>query len=164
MTKSYVGEKGFKLSGGQKQRLAIARAMIRKSSFLMLDEPTAALDSVNEKVVQQALENMRQQNKSGCTLMIAHRLTTIKNCDKIMVFKHGTKVEEGPHSTLLEIEIKKKKTKNPVAGKPDVEETTSGKLNVRVRLRKSKAGPYEKPNKSINGKADFFLVIVSFFI
>lgn len=123
---SYVGEKGFKMSGGQKQRLAIARAMIRQSSFLMLDEPTAALDSVNEKVVQEALENMRMQNQQGCTLMIAHRLTTIKNCDKIMVFDHGTKVEEGAHDELLKIPIVKEKRESPIPGKPDLEVTTSG--------------------------------------
>merc|ERR1712003_157839 len=78
---TYAGERGVKLSGGQKQRLAIARAIIRKPTILLLDEATSALDAKSEGVVQLALDNMIEENKSGCTIMIAHRLTTIKRCD-----------------------------------------------------------------------------------
>lgn len=104
---SFVGEKGFKMSGGQKQRIAIARAMIRNPTFLILDEPTSALDSVNEKVIQDALDKMMAQNKQGSTLMIAHRLTTLKKCDRIFVMNKGHIMEAGTHEELLEIEITK---------------------------------------------------------
>ena len=104
---SYVGEKGFKMSGGQKQRLAIARAMIRNPKFLLLDEPTSALDSVNEKIVQEALDAMMARNKDCTAILVAHRLTTIMNCDKIIVMDKGAKVEEGTHTDLLRIETTK---------------------------------------------------------
>jgi ABC-type multidrug transport system fused ATPase/permease subunit len=90
---TFIGEKGVKLSGGQKQRLAIARAIIRKPTILLLDEATSALDSVNEKEVQKALDVMLKLH-SGVAICIAHRLTTIKNCDKIVVMHEGKKVEE----------------------------------------------------------------------
>ena len=83
----------FSYSGGQKQRLAIARAIIRKPTILLLDEATSALDSVNEKEVQKALDVMLKLH-SGVAICIAHRLTTIKNCDKIVVMHEGKKVEE----------------------------------------------------------------------
>ena len=90
----------MKLSGGQKQRLAIARAIIRKPTILLLDEATSALDSVNEKEVQKALDEMLKRH-SGVAIVIAHRLTTIKNCDKIIVMEKGKKVEEGTHGAVL---------------------------------------------------------------
>lgn len=90
---TFIGEKGVKLSGGQKQRLAIARAIIRHPTILLLDEATSALDSVNEKEVQKALDAMLKLH-SGVAICIAHRLTTIKNCDKIVVMHEGKKVEE----------------------------------------------------------------------
>eukprot|EP00935_MAST-01C_sp_MAST-1C-sp1_P000112 g112.t1 len=106
---TYVGEKGVKLSGGQKQRVAIARAIIREPTILLLDEATSALDSKNEKVVQAALDRLLEENKRGCAIVVAHRLSTIKQCDKIIVMDHGQKVEEGSHDELLKIPIVKKK-------------------------------------------------------
>ena len=104
---TYCGERGVKLSGGQKQRLAIARAIIRKPNIVLLDEATSALDSKSEEVVQAALDQMIEDNASGCTIMIAHRLSTVKNCDTILALDKGHVVEKGTHSELLEIEIEK---------------------------------------------------------
>jgi len=113
---TFVGERGQKLSGGQKQRLAIARAIIRKPTILLLDEATSALDAKAEKEVQTALNRMIEENKQGCTLIIAHRLTTIRNCDRIVVMDKGKCVEEGDHEHLMGIPIKKDKDGNMVAG------------------------------------------------
>merc|ERR1719343_118260 len=104
---TYAGERGVKLSGGQKQRLAIARAIIRKPTIVLLDEATSALDSKAEAVVQEALDRMIEANRTGCTIMIAHRLATVKKCDKIIVMDKGHKVEEGSHKELLSIPIEK---------------------------------------------------------
>jgi len=104
---TYAGERGVKLSGGQKQRLAIARALIRKPSIILLDEATSALDAKAEGVVQKALDSMISANKTGCTIMIAHRLTTIKDCDNIIVMEKGKIMEQGKHEELLAIPIKK---------------------------------------------------------
>ena len=94
-----VGEKGVKLSGGQKQRIAIARAIIRSPPILLLDEATSALDSVNEREVQKALDEMLKMHK-GVALVIAHRLTTIKNCDQIVVIDRGQKVATALYKSL----------------------------------------------------------------
>lgn len=96
----------MKLSGGQKQRLAIARAIIRKPTIMLLDEATSALDSVNEKEVQKALDELLKIH-SGVAIIIAHRLTTVKNCDKIIVMDKGRKVEEGTHAELMSINVTK---------------------------------------------------------
>jgi len=104
---TYAGERGVKLSGGQKQRLAIARAIIRKPTIILLDEATSALDAKAEGVVQKALDKMIEENKSGCTIMIAHRLTTIKRCDAIIVMDKGKIMEKGTHEDLLQIPISK---------------------------------------------------------
>jgi len=111
-----IGEKGVKLSGGQKQRVAIARVIIREPTFLLLDEATSALDAINETSVQSALDEMLQKH-SGVALVVAHRLTTICNCDKIVVLgDDGTVVEEGTHQELLKVPKQVDGNGKPVAG------------------------------------------------
>jgi len=93
-----VGENGVKLSGGQKQRLSIARAILRDSSIILLDEPTSALDNESEKKIQDAINNLI---KNKTTIIIAHKLSTILNMDKIIVLKNGIIEAEGNHEYLL---------------------------------------------------------------
>jgi len=93
-----IGENGIKLSGGQKQRLSIARAILKDSSIILLDEATSSLDSESEAVIQKAIENL---TKNKTTLIIAHRLSTIMNCDKILVFDKGQIAAEGSHEFLV---------------------------------------------------------------
>jgi subfamily B ATP-binding cassette protein MsbA len=95
-----VGDGGNSLSGGQRQRVAIARAVIKNPPIMILDEATSALDTESEKVVQDALENM-MENKTS--LVIAHRLSTVKNADLIVVMKKGRIVEQGTHQELLKM-------------------------------------------------------------
>jgi len=93
-----IGERGESLSGGQRQRIGIARAIIRNNPILILDEPTAALDTESEKLVINALEKLM---KGRTVLTIAHRLSTIRDADKIVVLKDGVVAEEGSHDQLL---------------------------------------------------------------
>ena len=93
-----IGENGIKLSGGQKQRLSIARAILKDSPIILLDEATSSLDSESEAVIQKAIENL---TKNKTTIIIAHRLSTIMNCDKILVFDSGQIVAEGSHDFLV---------------------------------------------------------------
>jgi ATP-binding cassette subfamily B protein len=93
-----VGERGIKLSGGQRQRIAIARAILKNPAILILDEATSALDSESEKLVQDALDKLMQDRT---TIIIAHRLATIRNVDTIYVLKEGEIAEAGSHDELL---------------------------------------------------------------
>ena len=95
---SDIGEDGVTLSGGQRQRLSIARAIAKDSPILILDEATSALDSATEKLVQSAINKM-QQNRT--TIIIAHRLTTIQNANRIIVLKNGEIIEQGTHLELI---------------------------------------------------------------
>jgi ABC-type multidrug transport system fused ATPase/permease subunit len=98
---SVVGDRGMTLSGGQRQRIGIARALIRDNPILILDEPTAALDAESEHLVIEALERL----VAGRTVIaIAHRLSTLRNADKIVVVKDGVIVEDGAHQQLLTLD------------------------------------------------------------
>jgi ATP-binding cassette, subfamily B, bacterial len=95
-----IGERGITLSGGQRQRVAIARAFVRKSPIIVLDEATSALDNESEYLVQQSMDRLME---GRTVLVIAHRLSTVKNADRIIVMDGGKIVEEGPHDELMQL-------------------------------------------------------------
>jgi len=97
---TFLGERGVRLSGGQRQRIAIARAMLKNPPLLLLDEATSALDAHSERMVQAALESAM---RGRTTLVIAHRLATVQQADKILVLEHGRLVEQGKHAELVQM-------------------------------------------------------------
>ncbi len=99
--RTIIGNRGFKLSGGQKQRLALARALVRSPRILVLDEATSSLDSGFERLIQEAVRNLSGRMT---ILIVAHRLSTIRNADKILVLESGRVVEEGDHPALMRME------------------------------------------------------------
>jgi ATP-binding cassette, subfamily B, bacterial MsbA len=96
-----IGDRGSKLSGGQRQRISIARAVLKNPPILILDEATSALDTESERLVQEALENLMKERTS---LVIAHRLSTVRNADLILVIREGDVVEQGTHEQLLQLD------------------------------------------------------------
>lgn len=96
--KTLVGEQGIRLSGGQRQRIAIARAILKNAPILLLDEATSALDNKSERLVQKALEKLQ---KGRTCLVVAHRLSTVQNADRLFVLENGSIVEEGSHDDLI---------------------------------------------------------------
>lgn len=96
---TFVGEKGIKLSGGQKQKIAIARAIVSGGKVLIMDEATASVDNISQNDI---MNNIKPYIRDKIVIMIAHRLSTVKNADKIFVMKSGEVVGEGPHNELIQ--------------------------------------------------------------
>ncbi|MFI5033760.1 MAG: ATP-binding cassette domain-containing protein, partial [Reyranellales bacterium] len=96
-----VGERGVKLSGGERQRVAIARAFLADAPVLILDEATSSLDSESEALIRDAMHDLMQ---GRTTLVIAHRLSTVRELDRILVFDHGRIVEDGSHADLMRLQ------------------------------------------------------------
>ena len=97
--KTSIGERGLNFSGGQRQRIAIARAILKNAPLIILDEATSSLDNKNENDIQKSLEKLLEGKTA---IIVAHRLSTVKNADKILVLNSGNIVEEGTHQKLME--------------------------------------------------------------
>jgi len=97
---TYLGEHGANLSGGERQRISLARVLIKNPSVLILDEATASLDSLSEQAIMNTVNN---DLENVTTIIVAHRLSTIINCDKIFVFDKGKIIEQGTHEQLLNL-------------------------------------------------------------
>jgi ATP-binding cassette subfamily B protein len=93
-----VGERGLRMSGGQKQRVAIARALLTDAPILIMDEALASLDTENERLLQESIKNLR---RGRTTLIVAHRLSTFREADKLIVLDQGKVVQTGPHTVLI---------------------------------------------------------------
>ena len=100
---SFLGEGGTRLSGGQKQRICIARAMLKNSKIIIFDEATSALDNISQQHVMNAVEGIKNQKT---IITIAHRLTTIENCDEIFFLDKGKIAAHGTHEHLLNVNKK----------------------------------------------------------
>jgi len=167
-----VGERGVTLSGGQKQRIAIARAMIRKPKVLLLDEATSALDTVSEGLVMEALEKVMSLSKTETrmtTIMVAHRLSTVRNCDTIFVLEMGKLVEQGSHDALMQkqgglyaqlVELQKlgvEQTEEKAEEKPYRTDSTKRHISEVVKLStdrqfsKGTGGSFKAEEAAING-------------
>ncbi|HLU87388.1 MAG TPA: ABC transporter ATP-binding protein, partial [Taishania sp.] len=96
-----LGERGVNLSGGQKQRISIARALIREPKLLLLDDCLSAVDTETEEII---LNHLKHDVKVSSTIIVSHRISSLRNADKIIVIVEGTKVEEGSHEELLNSE------------------------------------------------------------
>jgi ABC-type multidrug transport system fused ATPase/permease subunit len=96
---TFVGERGVRLSGGQRQRIGIARALYHDPDVLIMDEATSALDNLTERAVMDAVHNL---GHAKTIILIAHRLTTVRNCDTIFMLERGKLVAEGPYEALIE--------------------------------------------------------------
>uniref|UniRef100_A0A8B9TLP4 Phosphatidylcholine translocator ABCB4 n=1 Tax=Anas platyrhynchos TaxID=8839 RepID=A0A8B9TLP4_ANAPL len=139
-----VGERGAQLSGGQKQRIAIARALVRNPKILLLDEATSALDTESESVVQAALDKARE---GRTTIVVAHRLSTVRNADLIAVFESGVITEEGNHFKLIErkgIYYKLVNMQNAVSVKKSESELEQEESLMKGLRRRSTRGSMKK--------------------
>eukprot|EP00039_Didymoeca_costata_P007517 m.100707 g.100707 ORF g.100707 m.100707 type:complete len:916 (-) comp13720_c0_seq5:44-2791(-) len=143
-----AGERGVRLSGGQKQRLSLARIFLRKPRLLFLDEATSALDSESESEVQLALDRLIAQ-KDVTIILVAHRLSTVMNADKIIVLDKGTIAEEGTHSELLQVNGIYSKLVSKQLAKQSNQLNTDGEAdNVDSLLQDEEGNNSENPEKS----------------